>query len=768
MRWPGERRTGRVVDVPVRTWALATIVAMLVAGAGVRDIAHRVADPLQLGTRSVGAVDASGAIALRARPAPRPSAPPAGHLVESADDDGGAPVTAAVVAPARPAAGDPPVVLAGPWHFDEGLDGWRVEGNPGTHDTRWEWQPQGAGDGSGSVGLTVQHPQRGRIEGYGDGADLSLVSPPIDLAGRSGWLDFRLRTELEGNGWDHLHVEVLREGTGSWIRLATYGGGPATFGAQAIELPASGRFQVRFRLISDVLGSTVTPNPELFVGAWVDRVVVRSGPPSVVSFVPEEGAPIADPQVVVGMFHDVAINPYHEQFRDDRPRAWRHPATYLPGYPTSALPLPLTLDAPSLEEAILRDREVWDAVIPDQLYWVPGTRLVGLWAGPDGETSQGACEPWCNLSPQPGRERHPHGEWAMWSASRAVGTETGSCGDCLLVVASGWDARTVHFVEQNLGWIDLAYSTIGGLFVDDSPATAIDEGWVDAEASIASHALLLHPAQNEANLRPGVLGSDAAPDAETDVGMPAHDSPSGLVPGVITVGVHDSGHVVPTNVPDTMVVADTCDSFVARAWTLDEVGHDGDDAERTAVSWAAGHTGAVLLEARRLLDDHGQRRRPAGVVAIGTPPAGLRTGPLADGELTREEWRTLVLHTASPRPDGQPRDGAQPCTTDVASDDRTASTALLPWSAVPPEAPGFVNAGYGALDDVALDLARRVLRGEAGAPDRTIVDRWLEPGQEARRRVQALSWWRQFDHWLWAFAEALLGDESHRERPAAR
>ena len=77
-------------------------------------------------------------------------------------------------------------------------------------------------------------------------------------------------------------------------------------------------------------------------------------------------------------FVDTGINPYHQVFRDDSPRAYQHPSTYIPGYPADAIALDVTLSLTDWAKAVRADCEsVWKTIVPNQLYWFPGTKIVG-------------------------------------------------------------------------------------------------------------------------------------------------------------------------------------------------------------------------------------------------------------------------------------------------------------------------------------------------------------------------------------------------------
>src|SRR5579884_2982972 len=75
---------------------------------------------------------------------------------------------------------------------------------------------------------------------------------------------------------------------------------------------------------------------------------------------------------------DTGINPYNVVFRDRSALAQRYPGSYLPGYPKNVPALRLTLDAPSYADALRADCDrVWKHVKVGQLYWIPGTKIVG-------------------------------------------------------------------------------------------------------------------------------------------------------------------------------------------------------------------------------------------------------------------------------------------------------------------------------------------------------------------------------------------------------
>lgn len=94
-----------------------------------------------------------------------------------------------------------------------------------------------------------------------------------------------------------------------------------------------------------------------------------------VSTAPARPARLADDPFVVVAVVDTGINPYHVEFR--RPDLTAHPATYIEGFPASAKRLDLELGEPDLMHARNADSREWAQVASQELYWIPGTNIVG-------------------------------------------------------------------------------------------------------------------------------------------------------------------------------------------------------------------------------------------------------------------------------------------------------------------------------------------------------------------------------------------------------
>src|SRR5947209_7656597 len=80
--------------------------------------------------------------------------------------------------------------------------------------------------------------------------------------------------------------------------------------------------------------------------------------------------------VVIALVGEVGVNPYQRDFA--APTVTANPRTWLPGYPAGAAPLRLHLNQPVLSKAIAADDATWRSIKAGRLYYIPGTRLVGV------------------------------------------------------------------------------------------------------------------------------------------------------------------------------------------------------------------------------------------------------------------------------------------------------------------------------------------------------------------------------------------------------
>lgn len=420
--------------------------------------------------------------------------------------------------------------------------------------------------------------------------------------------------------------------------------------------------------------------------------------------VPVAGA--AERATAVIALNDTGINPYHDAFADNSPRAYRHPSTYLSGFPRGAQALRLTLDEPNYWKALDRDCErVWAKVKPGRLYWVPGTRIVGAISFTRGVEID------CS-DPQPADaivlDTAGHG---TMTASRAAGTGMGACADCLVVAVEGWGKdfhEGVDWITRNAAWIDV-----------QSHSWGLTRPFLEPTGTVSAKPEFARSMERAAATQPFFRASG---NAALFVGQPVHADPQ-YTPSTIVVGAHDSGSATLWHGFTPDVVADGCGARAARAATTSEAKDDEASGTSSATPWAAGTAARLILEARRALgsSDTGVTD---GTLAKGAP---LKSGPLADGDLTLGELTDVMFHTAIARPEGDAHDGDEPCPTE----DRYGPVPVE-WKSVPEEAPAYLSIGYGAIDDAATALALDVLMGRTGVPERAGEDAFFEQQRTLR------------------------------------
>lgn len=412
---------------------------------------------------------------------------------------------------------------------------------------------------------------------------------------------------------------------------------------------------------------------------------------------PTPDDPGADTAHGVVALVDTGINPYHDVWADNSPRAFQHPSTYLDGYPADAIALDLTLDEDNYRRAVRDDCDVWSSIEPGQLYWVPGTRIVGAISfDPDPiELCDGAS----GILDMDG-----HG---TMTASRATGAGYGACPDCLVVSVQGLTADSVGWAAEQAAWIDAQSNSWGPL-----PGVIGPELTTTIEQAARTH-LTFFASGNGLMATAGVYGHPTYMQTE-------------LTPSVISVGGHDSGQVALWPDAPAHVVSDACDSWAADSQSTDASAEDIGGGTSGASPFVAGNAVRIAREARFLLGDSGGGVVD-GVVASGVAPAGVTSGPLADGVFTLDEWREVLLKTATERPEAQAQDG--PSCGPLAA---PYSSLPVTWTEMPDDFPEYLYIGYGAVDEPAIQRAFAVLRGEQRLPDRSETDRFFELDAAAR------------------------------------
>lgn len=433
------------------------------------------------------------------------------------------------------------------------------------------------------------------------------------------------------------------------------------------------------------------------------------------------------PQTVVALI-DTGINPYSPAFRDGSPLARRHPSTYLPGYPKEAKALRLSLGLP-YDQAVERDAEVWKDVRADELYWIPGTRIVGAISFGDGGTS---CPSPVQVPPvaayvqedcQENNVLDDHGHGTM-TASRAAGAPSSLAPGARIVAIEGLGARSVTWAADQ-GWIDVQSNSWINLVPPPVPS-----GTTEAFSDAAARMLTLAASGNGTAYLAG-----AAPTPTYALST----APS----GVIIVGGHDNGKMTLWSGSPPHVVADAYAGMTAIARSVEEMRPDPIACCTSAASpYAAGGAAALIAEARRLLRAEGTGVH-AGVVACGRPGL-VPEGPLADGVFTLSELKDLFLHTAEALPSEGLDDGAVhwaggPRPPDHVENGPGANpfcvgctTTPVSWTTVPPGADPYAFVGYGGINEHSVAAAFGILRGEEDPPERPAADEQYEQDQALR------------------------------------
>jgi len=416
--------------------------------------------------------------------------------------------------------------------------------------------------------------------------------------------------ELDGNSTADAELVVDFEG----ITLAE-SREPGTSESLSLDAPPWGSYEFSVEPWSAIQ----TP-----VTLTVDAVLTEDSEPS---------GPNADQETVVVGVVDTGINPYHDEFSADTyPGSLaldEHPSNYIEEYPEPTPSLDLTLDAP-YDEA--RDEDDWDQVEAGQLYWLPGTKIVGAYhaggdiAGGDEVTDENG-----------------HG---TASAAVAAGNTVGSCERCLIVSVEGEAGLSWALAQP---WIDIvsnSWGTIGNAGVPTAGNNDLDPLGAGGEAAQNTRAAVERGQTVLAAAGNGMANFFLVP-------QPTYTNPLAGPDWTVTVGATsvfedcdcsgDEGFITASGKPVDVSSYATGDIPAAdHESTNESAQHGGTSAATPNV---AGVMGETLLEARETLGDEVGGTRDAAI-AEGPAITGPHVGMLDDGELTRAELEEAVRYTA--------------------------------------------------------------------------------------------------------------------------
>lgn len=423
---------------------------------------------------------------------------------------------------------------------------------------------------------------------------------------------------------------------------------------------------------------------------------------------------------------DTGINPYHVAYR--RPEYAVHPSEFIEGFPKSAPALGLSFGVKDYLKARAKDDgPVWSKVEEHRLYWIPGTNIVGAYSDYDafddtpliGETLPEGVE---HSRPILDDNGHGTGTTSV-AAGGAVSAQTrapfGSNPDALIVIVEGLGDKAVKWASEQ-PWIDFISGSYGDPTatpyndtVPDLPELPQPAGRLDSREYRYTDPFVL---------RDGRTACFSAGNGLTRTGV-ATDRYSSLRPTsgpswVVTVGAasprndQDYGwHSVPVDLS-------SYGNHWPAAAPFSTDGEQGFGGTSNAAPLTCGVFSKALLEARRSLGDavEGIHVASDGTRVPSLGPSGLAKGLLADGVLTREEFRDAVFKTALPAALDAVR--------------FTYDPVVIPDSPV-----YYTQEGYGIANVASAKRAVEVILGRAPMPDRAEVDAWIATIDAVRNAV---------------------------------
>lgn len=420
-----------------------------------------------------------------------------------------------------------------------------------------------------------------------------------------------------------------------------------------------------------------------------------------------------DRPFVVIAFVDTGINPYHEDFR--APEFTHHPSKYIEGYPEDAAMLDLALsvaDSKGYAAARKQDEPDWVRVAPNELYWIPGTRIIGGISTGAGQT----VEPW-----QERRILDDQGH-GTGVASVAAGRYFGSNPNALIVMVESLGEQSLEWATRQ-EWIDIVSNSWG-----NTANLPLGDPAMTAEATRRGQSIVFSAGNGATNTNSYELFPEPLPDpckCKTPDSDNSMTDPWSGPSWQLTVGAASPingqahwWHSIPVDVSSFGSKWRAAAAFGVTS-EVDEGNEQTRDFGGTscAAPITSGVLSSIIERARIELGDTRGGQRPDQVVAIGNRRAKVpKQGPLEDGKLTRLEAEELVQKTAFPV---------------------EADADKITWDyAVRPTTPAYyVYQGYGVVDRASKELALRVLLGKEPMPDRAEVDTWIELTDTIRNTI---------------------------------
>lgn len=459
------------------------------------------------------------------------------------------------------------------------------------------------------------------------------------------------------------------------------GGGEILVTSSTITSPTGIRVESGRGGRTEVSGSTLSGEPMVAAGYSGECVVSANEP---VAACTER-----EPHVVVATL-DTGTNPFHPTWRRDQ---FRHPASFIPGYPISARPVELTFTSSFTGSvnastiALNRFKE------DDYPKWIPGTNLIGAWAKAS------------DTLPifQKGSTSHSHGAQA---SSQIAGTEFGMAPETWVVIMDRTDdpatnakvytanAEGLRWAAQQ-PWIDIIHTNIQHIAPLAGNPTPVDDP--DHEAvfdPIAAGKLVVSAG-----------GNWYAESTETS----PHAGPA----GVLAAGANDNCGYTEFSNPNPHVVMDGASTVSAEPSGFGTASFGGTSSGSPRTT---GYAAKLLLEIRRAFG-YTDGMHDGALVLLDNETPRPAQGPLADGRLTAAELHEVIRKTANPNPHPSMWDGAQ--------------GTCIPQPADYPVA-FYPKMGYGEVSEHTIGQALAVAIGQAPMPARPVEDMFYAASEQAR------------------------------------